>query len=59
MNGFVRRYTDFKRAIAEQGDAGPPLPGGGLEVKFGAGITGGGIWGWFRIVFDPTSTALI
>jgi len=59
VNGVRSPIYRIKSAIAEQGDAGPPLPGGGLEVKFGTGITGGGIWGWFRIVFDPTSTALI
>jgi Calcineurin-like phosphoesterase len=38
--------------IAEAGEAGPPLPAGGLEAKFGTGLTGGDLWGWFRSVFD-------
>ena len=54
MNGFARRHTDFKSAIVGQGDAGLPLPGGGLKAKFGTGMTGGDVWGWFRSVFDPT-----
>jgi hypothetical protein len=38
--------------IAEGGEAGPPLPAGGLEAKFGDGLTGGDIWGWIRSLFD-------
>jgi Calcineurin-like phosphoesterase len=38
--------------IAEGGDAGPPLPAGGLEAQFGEGLTGGDVWGWFRSLFD-------
>jgi hypothetical protein len=38
--------------IAEGGDAGPPLPAGGLEAQFGDGVTGGDVWGWIRSMFD-------
>jgi hypothetical protein len=34
-------------AIGRQG-----LPSGGLEAKFGTGITGGDVWGWFKSTFD-------
>jgi Calcineurin-like phosphoesterase len=38
--------------LAEGGEAGPALPGGGLEAQFGEGLTGGDVWGWVRSVFD-------
>ncbi len=47
-----RDTSMLQSLIAEEGDAGPPLPGGGLEAKFGTGLTGGDIGGWFRSVFD-------
>jgi hypothetical protein len=43
--------------IAEQADAGRPLPTGGLEAKFGEGLTGGDVWGWFRSLFDHIDTS--
>ena len=42
--------------IAEGGEAGPPLPGGGIEAQFGEGLTGGDVWGWIRSVFDHVGT---
>jgi hypothetical protein len=47
-----RDASVLQSRIAEGGDAGPPLPGGGLEAQFGEGLTGGDIWGWIRSVFD-------
>jgi hypothetical protein len=41
--------------IAEGGEAGPPLPAGGIEAQFGEGLTGGDLWGWMRSVFDHVS----
>ncbi len=38
--------------LAEGGDAGAALPGGGLEAQFGEGLTGGDVWGWIKSVFD-------
>jgi predicted phosphodiesterase len=38
--------------IAEAGEAGPPLPAGGLEAQFGDGIAGGDVWRWILSTFD-------
>jgi hypothetical protein len=46
-----RDASMLQSRIAEAA-AGTPLPPGGLEAKFGEGITGGDIWGWFRSLFD-------
>jgi hypothetical protein len=47
-----RDASVLQSRMAEGGDAGPPLPGGGLEAQFGEGLTGGDIWGWISSVFD-------
>ena len=38
--------------IAMGSDTGPRLPAGGLEAKFGEGLSGGDVWGWVRSLFD-------
>ena len=38
--------------IAEAGEAGPPLPAGGLEAQFGDGISGGDVLRWILSTFD-------
>lgn len=47
-----RDASVLQSAIAEQGDAGPPLPAGGVEAQFGEGATGGDIIGWALSLFD-------
>lgn len=47
-----RDTSMLQSAIAKAGETGPPLPAGGLEAKFGDGVTGGDIWGWVRSLFD-------
>jgi hypothetical protein len=47
-----RDVSVLQSRIAEGGTAGPPLPAGGVEAKFGEGLTGGDLWGWIRSVFD-------
>lgn len=38
--------------MAERSTAGPPLPAGGIEAKFGEGLTGGDLLGWLVSLFD-------
>jgi hypothetical protein len=47
-----RETSLLQSRIAEAAAAGPPLAPGGLEAKFGQGVTGGDLWGWFRSLFD-------
>jgi hypothetical protein len=47
-----RDASVLQSRIAESGDAGPPLPAGGIEAQFGEGLTGGDVWGWIGSVFD-------
>ena len=47
-----RDTSIMQSRLAEGGDAGRRLPGGGLEAQFGEGLTGGDVWGWVRSVFD-------
>lgn len=52
-----RDASVLQSRIAELRASGQPLPAGGLEAKFGEGITGGDIWGWVKSVFDHVSPA--
>jgi len=47
-----RDISVLQSRVAEGGEGGLPLLAGGLEAKFGIGITGGDLWGWARSVFD-------
>ena len=47
-----RDASMIQSLIAEGGDAGLPLPAGGIEAQFGTGLTGGDLWGWLRSTFD-------
>lgn len=47
-----RDASVLQSRIEESGDAGPPLPAGGIEAQFGEGLTGGDVWGWIGSVFD-------
>jgi calcineurin-like phosphoesterase family protein len=47
-----RDASRLQSRVAEGGDAGPPLPAGGVEAQFGEGLIGGDVWGWIRSMFD-------
>lgn len=47
-----RDASILQSRIAEAGEAGPPLPGGGLEAQFGDGIAGGDVLRWMLSVLD-------
>jgi hypothetical protein len=46
-----RDASMLQSRLAEDGEAGPQLPTGGVEAQFGEGIWGGDVRGWFRSVF--------
>ena len=52
-----RDVSLLQSEVAEKGDSGPPLPGGGIEAQFGEGLTGGDVWGWFRSLFDHVDSS--
>ena len=47
-----REASLVQSRLAEDAEAGTPLPAGGIEAQFGEGLTGGDLWGWFRSLFD-------
>jgi hypothetical protein len=47
-----REASLLQSLIAERGEAGPPLPAGGIEAQFGEGLTGGDVWRWIRSLLD-------
>jgi Calcineurin-like phosphoesterase len=47
-----RDASILQSRIAEAGNAGPPLPAGGLEAQFGDGIAGGDVFRWMLSVLD-------
>jgi hypothetical protein len=47
-----REVSLLQSAMARDAEAQKNLPGGAQEVKFGTGLTGGDIFGWFKSTFD-------
>ncbi len=52
-----REVSLLQSKIAEDAKVGEALAAGGLEAKFGEGLTGGDLWGWFTSLFDHIDRA--